>query len=91
MLAKNPVPATLSQYWFDHWMSSFCFEKNQKEIFHKMKCGRERKMWKSSKTEMMWKENKSVEIFYKLFTFTRPPQCLSCRGHFYYRIIPCQY
>ena len=25
------------------------------------------------------------------FTFTRPPQCLSCRGHFYYRIIPCQY
>ena len=25
-----------------------------------------------------------------IFTFTRPPQCLSCRGHFYYRIIPCQ-
>ena len=25
------------------------------------------------------------------FTFTRPPQCLSCRGHFYFRIIPCQY
>ena len=25
------------------------------------------------------------------FTFTRPPQCLSCRGHFYYRIIMCQY
>ena len=27
----------------------------------------------------------------QIFTFTRPSQCLSCRGHFYYRTIPCQY
>ena len=66
-------------------------EKHVKLVLIKRFLGFMDKIRKSDKLALKMLQLEAMrDVRSVTFTFTHPPQCLSCRGHFYFRIIPCQ-